>query len=89
MVTPGQRIKIEKLPKEAGEEVVFEEVLLKDVDGNLSLGDPILKDVKVTGKVVSQGKGEKLIVFQFKNKKRYKKKKGHRQLFTEIEILSV
>ncbi|MBI1984853.1 MAG: 50S ribosomal protein L21 [Candidatus Wildermuthbacteria bacterium] len=89
IVAPGQKLKIEKLPQKAGEEVVFDQVLLSERDGKIEIGSPFVKDAKVNAKVLSQGKGEKLVDFHFRNKKRYKKKKGHRQLFTEVEITSI
>jgi large subunit ribosomal protein L21 len=87
LVSPGQKIKIEKLETEVGKKVDFEKVLLfEDEKGNLSLGTPFLKDVKVTGKVLETGLGEKVRVFKYKPKTRYKVKKGHRQPYTEVEI---
>jgi large subunit ribosomal protein L21 len=87
LVSPGQKIKIEKLETEVGKKVDFEKVLLfEDEKGNLSLGTPFLKDVKVTGKVLETGLGEKVRVFKYKPKTRYKIKKGHRQPYTEVEI---
>lgn len=89
IVQPDQKLKIEKLPQEEGSEVVFEEVLLVEKDGNVQIGAPLVQDAKVTGKILRQGKGKKVIVFKFKPKKREKKKKGHRQLFTEVEIIGI
>jgi len=89
IVAPGQKIKIEKLDKKPGDEVVFEDVFLVEKDKKLDIGQPNVKGVKVTGKVLEQGKAEKIIVFKFKAKKRYKKKQGHRQPFTEVEILKI
>ncbi|MEK7510039.1 MAG: 50S ribosomal protein L21 [Patescibacteria group bacterium] len=89
IVEPGQKIKIEKLPPKEGSEVVFEDVLLLEKDGNVQIGTPLVKGVKATGKVLQQGKEEKIVVFRFRSKKRYKKKKGHRQPFTEVQITSL
>ncbi|OHA64160.1 MAG: 50S ribosomal protein L21 [Candidatus Wildermuthbacteria bacterium RIFCSPHIGHO2_01_FULL_48_25] len=90
IVTPGQKLKIEKLPQEDGKEVLFEEVLLVEGEKDLQLGTPFVKGVSVKGKVLRQGKRKKLVVFKFKNKSNeQKKKKGHRQLFTEVEITSI
>ena len=55
----------------------------------VDIGAPFVKGAKVTGKVLKEGKGEKLIVFKYKAKKRYKVKKGHRQSFLEVEILKI
>ena len=89
LVSPGDKIKIEKINKEEGEEVVFDNVLLLEKQRKLEIGTPKVKGAKVIGKVLKQGKGEKVIIFKYKPKKRYKVKKGHRQPFTEVEILKI
>lgn len=89
LVSPGQKIKIEKINKKEGSEITFNEVLLLEKNKKVEIGTPFLKDVKVIGKVISQGKGKKLIIFKYKPKKRYKIKKGHRQPFTEVEITKI
>ncbi|MBI2642269.1 MAG: 50S ribosomal protein L21 [Candidatus Wildermuthbacteria bacterium] len=90
IVSPGQKLKIEKLPAEAGKEVLFEEVLLLEGEKDLQLGTPLVAGAKVKGKVLKQGKNKKVVVFKFKNKSdRQKRKKGHRQSFTEVEITSI
>lgn len=89
IVSPGQKIKIEKLPQEDGSEVMFDEVLLLESEKGVEIGNPVVKGAKVKGKVLSQGKGKKVIIFKFKAKKREKKKKGHRQPYTEVEITSI
>jgi large subunit ribosomal protein L21 len=89
LVQEKQRIKIEKLPQEEGKEVFFDQVLLVEKNKKLLIGAPLVKDAKVIGKVVKQGKAEKVIVFKFRRKSRYKKKKGHRQPFTQVEITRI
>ncbi len=89
MVSPGDKVKVEKLETEEGNEVTFDEVLLLEKDGKSNIGMPLVEGAKVTAKVVKQGKGAKLIIFKYKPKKRYKRKVGHRQTFTEVEILSI
>ena len=98
LVSPGQKIKIEKIEKpslsratagKGSQEIVFDEVLLLEKDGKIEIGNPLVKGVKVIGKVISQGKEKKKIVFKWKAKTRYKVKKGHRQPFTEVEILKI
>ncbi|MFH1841229.1 MAG: 50S ribosomal protein L21 [Candidatus Nealsonbacteria bacterium] len=89
VVSPGQKIKIEKIDKKEGSEVVFPEVLLLEKGKSLELGTPFIKGAKVTGKILNQGKGKKIIIFKYKSKKRYKIKKGHRQPFTEVEISKI
>jgi len=89
IIIPGQKIKIEKIDKKEGEEKVFEDVLLLEKNKKLEIGTPLVKEAKVVGRVLKQGKGKKVIIFKYKPKKRYKVKKGHRQPFTEIEILKI
>ncbi len=87
LVSPGDKIKIEKLDKKEGSEVTFKEVLLLEKSKKIEIGDPLVKSVKVVGKILQQGKGKKIIVFR--KGKTYKKKKGHRQRFTEVEIIKI
>ncbi|MEK9134818.1 MAG: 50S ribosomal protein L21 [Patescibacteria group bacterium] len=89
IVKPGEKVKIEKLEIEDGKEVIFDEVLLLEKDDKLEIGSPTVKGAKVTGKVLSQGKAKKVIIFKYKAKKRYHLKKGHRQQFTEVEIKTI
>jgi len=89
LVSPGQKVKIEKINKEEGQEVIFDKVLLLEKEGEIEIGDPLIKEAKVVGKILKQDKAKKVIVFKYKAKKRERKKKGHRQPFTEIEILKI
>jgi len=89
LVSPGQKIKIEKLDAKEGSEVTFKEVLLLEKNNKLEIGNPLVKGAKVVGKVLSQGKSKKVIIFKYKPKTRYKLKKGHRQPFTEVEITKI
>lgn len=90
LVSPGKKIRIEKIEAQEGEEVTFPEVLLlRKEDGKTEIGKPLVKSAKVKGKVIQQGKGDKMRIFKYKPKKHYKVKKGHRQPFTEVEISSV
>lgn len=89
IVSPGTKIKIEKIVGEENQEVIFDEVLLLEKDGKIQIGTPFIGKAKAIGKILEQGKRPKLIVFKYKAKKRYRKKKGHRQLFTQVEILKI
>ena len=89
IVSEGQKLKIEKLNQNEGDEFEFNEVLLFANGKEIKIGQPYLEGIKVRAKVLKQGRGEKKIVFRFMHKTRYKKKKGHRQFFTEVEILSI
>lgn len=89
IVTPGTKIKIEKVDKKEGNEITFKEVLLLEKNRKLEIGVPLVSGAKVVGKILSQGKDKKVIIFKYKAKTRYKKKTGHRQPFTEVEILKI
>ena len=89
LVSPGQKIKIEKLDGKEGKEITFSDVLLLEKNKKVEIGTPKVKGAKVMGKVLKQGKAKKIIVFKYKAKKRYKVKKGHRQPFTEVEIIKI
>ncbi len=87
-VTAGDVIQVEKLAGEAGSEVVFSEVLAVG-DDSLKFGEPLIAGASVKGKIVSQDLGEKLIVFKFKRRKQYRRKNGHRQKYTSVQIISI
>lgn len=87
-VEVGQSIFVEKLEAEVGETIEFDRVLLIKGD-DLKVGDPIVKDAKVKATVEAQGKNKKVIIFKFKAKKNYRKKKGHRQPFTKVKIEAI
>ncbi len=89
LVAPGDKIKIEKIEEKEGKEVIFDQVLLVEKNKKVEIGTPLVKGAKVMGKVLKQGKGKKVIVFKYKPKTRYKKKTGHRQPFTEVEITKI
>ena len=88
-VAEGDVLYIEKLPVEAGETVKFNEVLAV-IDGDkATFGTPVVEGASVEAKVAKNGKGKKIIVFKYKPKKNEKKKQGHRQPYTKIEITKV
>lgn len=87
-VSEGQEIFVEKLAGEAGETVEFTDVLAVVGEQGLVLGDAA-EAVKVTGEIVKQGKGKKIVVFKYKAKKGYRRKKGHRQPYTRVVIRSI
>ena len=89
LVSPKQKIKIEKINGKEGDEVEFTEVLLLEKNKKLEIGKPLIKNAKVVGKILKQGKGKKVIIFKYKAKKREQTKKGHRQTFTEVEIKEI
>ncbi|MCC6934335.1 MAG: 50S ribosomal protein L21 [Candidatus Yanofskybacteria bacterium] len=85
IVHEGLELEIEKLEHE-GDKVVFDEVLLVASEKKAVVGQPLVEGATVTATVVAEGKGEKKMVFRYKSKVRYKKKKGHRQSFTKVKI---
>lgn len=87
-VQEGDVIYIEKLSNEADEKVTFDVMLFAD-DEKITVGTPIVEGVSVEGKVVGHGKGEKIIVYKYKAKKNVRKKRGHRQPYTKIEITKI
>ncbi|MEX0877446.1 MAG: 50S ribosomal protein L21 [Candidatus Spechtbacterales bacterium] len=88
-VSEGSKLKFEKLPEKEGKDIEFKEVLLYADGRGVDVGTPNLSGVSVTGRVVEHGKGDKVIVFKKKKRKRYSKKKGHRQPYTEVEITEI
>lgn len=88
-VAEGDVLYIEKLPVEAGETVKFDEVLAVIDRDKATFGTPVVEGASVEAKVAKNGKGKKIIVFKYKPKKNYKRKQGHRQPYTKIEITKV
>ena len=88
-VQNGDQIKVEKLNAEAGSAVVFDKVLVAGEGADIKVGTPYLEGLTVEGEVVESGKGDKVIIFKYKAKKDYRKKQGHRQPYTLVEIKAV
>ncbi|SHE35180.1 LSU ribosomal protein L21P [Caldanaerobius fijiensis DSM 17918] len=88
-VQEGDVLEVEKLNAEPNDVVEFNEVLAVSKDDNLQIGSPYVEGAKVQARVLEHGKGKKIIVFKYKPKKNYRRKKGHRQLFTRIEIQKI
>ena len=85
-VEPGDVVTLERLDGDAGDGVKFDEVLLVDADGEMKIGTPSVNGASVSGTIVEQGRARKVIVFKFRRRKNYKKKNGHRQYFTRVQI---
>ena len=84
----GRFIDVEKLDAQVGEEVSFDALLVVDGD-KAQIGAPVVEGVKVVGKVIAHDKAKKLVVFKFHNKTGYRKKQGHRQPYTKVEITAI
>jgi len=87
-VEVGSQIMVEKLESDVNAEVNFETLLVAD-DSGVKVGKPVLNGVVVRGKVLEHGKGKKVVVFKYKPKKDTRTKRGHRQPYTKVEILSI
>jgi large subunit ribosomal protein L21 len=83
---PGTRLKVPSLKAEEGDTVTFEEVLLTGDGEKVKVGEPTVKGASVKAEVVGHGRTRKIIVFKRKRRKGYRKKQGHRQGFTEIQV---
>ena len=88
-VAEGDVVFFEKLDVEEGKKVTFDKVILVSNDGKIEVGTPNVKGVKVEGKVVSHGKGKKILVYKYKAKKNYRRTQGHRQPYTKVEITKI
>ncbi|HAT82968.1 large subunit ribosomal protein L21 [Eubacterium pyruvativorans] len=88
-VQEGDVLNVEKLNAEAGEKIEFTKVLALSDDNGLTVGKPYIENAKVEAEVVANGKAQKVIIFKYKSKKDYRKKQGHRQPFTTVEIKSL
>ncbi len=88
-VAPGDQVKFEKLIGLPGDTVSFEQVLLTSDGDSVRLGRPFVENSKVVGKIVHQGKHRKEVVFKYKRRKGYRRKRGHRQQYTLVKIENI
>jgi large subunit ribosomal protein L21 len=88
-VQKGEVLKVEKISGDVGSPVTFDRVLMFSDGENVSIGQPVLDSVSVEGHIVEQGKAKKIIVFKYKRRKRFRRKNGHRQEFTAVQIDSI
>ena len=87
-VTAGDEILVEKLSAEPGTEVEFKVLMLVD-EAAILVGKPVLKGMSAKAKIIEHGKGDKVVVFKYKPKKDYRKKQGHRQPYSKVQIVSI
>ena len=91
-VAAGDKLRVEKLAGNVGESITFGEVLMigaNDPEGAVTIGQPLVKGAKVEAKIIAQDRAKKIIVFKFRRRKNYRRKAGHRQPFTALEITQV
>lgn len=88
-VQPGSVLRVEKLEVSQGEQVTFDRILAVGDGEQTVIGTPLVEGASVLARVLQQGKAHKIIVFKYKAKKNYRRKKGHRQLFTEIRVREI
>ena len=85
-VQEGDILRVEKISGEVGSPVTFDKVLLFSDGDKVDVGQPVLNKATVNGHIVQQGKARKIIVFKYKRRKRYRRKQGHRQQYTAVQI---
>ena len=85
-VAAGEKIKVEQIAADVGQEIVFNQVLAVGNGAELKVGTPLVSGATVTVTVLSQGKHDKVRIFKMRRRKHYQKRQGHRQLFTELQI---
>jgi large subunit ribosomal protein L21 len=88
-VAAGEKIKVEQIAADVGQEIVIDQVLAVGSGAELKVGTPVLAGATVKATVVAHGKHDKMRIFKMRRRKHYKKSQGHRQNFTELEISSV
>ena len=88
-VQQGEILRVEKIPGDVGSPVTFDRVLMFSDGENIKVGQPVLDDIAVSGHIVEQGRAKKIIVFKYKRRKRYRRKQGHRQEYTAVQIDSI
>jgi len=85
-VSPGDRIRVQRLPAAAGESVTLDKVLVVQAGEEPLIGSPYVEGATVTAKIVAEAKGRKVLVFKKKRRKQYRRTRGHRQMFTSLLI---
>ena len=88
-VAQGDRLRVEKLAGNVGDTVTLDQVLLVGAGDGVKVGAPLVSGAKVEAKIVAQDRGKKIIIFKFRRRKNYRRKTGHRQPFTALEITGI
>ena len=87
-VSVGEKVKVEQIPAELDSQIELEVLMIADGE-NIKVGSPVLAGAKVVAKIIAHGRGEKIRIFKMRRRKHYQKRQGHRQNFTQIEIVSI
>ena len=88
-VTAGEKIKVEQIAADVGQEIVIDQVLAVGNGADLKVGSPLVAGASVKATVVAHGKHDKVHIFKMRRRKHYRKSQGHRQTFTELQISAV
>ena len=88
-VAPGDILRVERLPGERGDEILFDEVLLVADGDTIQVGQPLVEGARVVGEILRQGQAKKIVVFKKKRRKKYRRKQGHRQLYTAFQVREI
>lgn len=88
-VSEGDTIRVEKLPGDVGTPITIDRVLMFSDGESVTIGQPVLPDVEVNGRIVEQGRAKKILVMKYKRRKGYRRKQGHRQYVTGLKIDSI
>jgi large subunit ribosomal protein L21 len=88
-VAPGEEVKVEKLPGQVGDTIAFEKVLLASDGEKLNIGKPYLDNIRVVGRITRHDRNKKIVVFKYKKRKGYRRKRGHRQGYSLVKIENI
>jgi len=88
-VEEGETLRLEKLEAQPGDTIELDQVLFVKTEDGVKVGSPLVENAKVTATILAEGKGRKVIVFKKKRRKQYRRKAGHRQLYTEVLVDSI
>ncbi|MDD3582160.1 MAG: 50S ribosomal protein L21 [Desulfobacca sp.] len=88
-VAPGDVVRVERLPGELGDEITLEQVLMVAAGDAFQIGQPWVPGATVVGQILHQGKGKKILVFKMKRRKGYRRQRGHRQLYTALQVKEI
>ena len=88
-VSKGDKLKIEKIPGQAGEDVNFDDILMIGGGEDVKVGTPRIDGATVSARILEQDRSKKIVVFKFKRRKGYKRTQGHRQFYTRVEITGI